>query len=314
MSLFDPREPASSGPSRPSRSPKPNHLLRVAELSMLVCRRTLRTYSCGRSKHTFTQPQLMSCLVLKAYLKQTYRGVVEVLELSDALCRALGLAKVPTHTTHTTLEMFAGRVASPELVDQIIGEVLALCREAGAEVAEVAVDSTGVECSPASVHFRDRSGRRRARYVKLSLAVACVSMLAVSAVASVGPTPDLAETPTLLWRASGRCSPRVAYFDSGYDAEKVHHFCRRGWGVSSAGRGVSSFIPPFARGGHGVIKSGYRAEMARRGMPPSFGRRWHAESFVSAMKRVTLPFVRARLEPAMLREAMLNVLAYALHR
>lgn len=310
MSLFDAQAPAPSGSSGSPKA-KANLLLRVAELSMLVCRRALRNYSCDRSKHTYTQPQLMSCLVLKAYLKQTYRGVVEVLELSDVLCRVLGLSKVPTHTT---LKMFADRVASPELVDEVIGEVLALCREGGVEVGEVAVDSTGVECSPASVHFRDRSGRKRARYVKLTLAVACVSMLAVSAVASVGPTPDLAETPALLWRASGRCSPRAAYFDSGYDAEKVHRFCRHGWGVSSTGRGVSSFVPPFARGGFGVIKSGYRAEMARRGLPRSFGRRWHAESFISGLKRVTLPFVRARLEPAMLREAMLNVLAYALHR
>ena len=240
---------------------------------------------------------------------------MEVLELSDALCRTLGLSKVPTHTT---LKMFDDRVASPELVDEVIGEVLALCREggveAGVEVGEVAVDSTGVECSPASVHFRDRSGRKRARYVKLTLAVSCVSMLAVSAVASVGPTQDMQEAMGVLWRCSGRCSPRAAYFDSGYDAEKVHRFCRHGWGVPDTGRGVASFIPPFARGGFGVIKSGYRAEMARRGLPRSFGRRWHAESFVSAMKRVTLPFVRARLEPAMLREAMLNVLAYALHR
>ena len=305
MSLFDPQ--ASAG----VRSTKPNLLLRVAELSMLVCRRKLRTYSCDRSKHTYTQPQLMSCLVLKAYLKQTYRGVVEVLELSDVLCRTLGLSKVPTHTT---LKMFADRVASAELLDELVGEVLALCREAGVEVGEVAVDSTGVECSPASVHYRDRSGRKRARYVKLSLAVACVSMLAVSAVASTGPTQDMQEAMGLLWRASGRCSPYAAYLDSGYDAEKVHRFCREGWGVGAVGRGVASFIPPFARGGHAAIRSRYRSEMDRRGMPESFGRRWHAESFISALKRVTLPFVRARLEPAMLREALLNVLAYALHR
>jgi len=304
MSLFE-REPQRRDPQ------KANTILRVAQLSMLVCRRQLRSYSCDKSKHTYTQPQLMSCLVLKAYLKQTYRGIVEVLELSDALREALGLGdNVPTHTT---LKMFADRVASVELMDQIVGEVLALCKKAGVSVAELAGDSTGVECSPASQQYLLRTGRKRARYVKLSLVVACVSMLAVSAVASMGPTHDLAEAPALLWRASGRCSPHSVYLDSAYDAEKIHRFCREGWGVAASGHGVASFIPPFARGGHGVIASEYRSKMAK-GMPRSYGRRWHVESFISALKRVTLPFVRARLEPAMLREAMLNVLAYAIHR
>jgi hypothetical protein len=303
MSLFDPQPPRRA-------SAKPNLILRVAQLSMLVCRRQLRSYSCNKSKHTYTQPQLMSCLVLKAYLKQTYRGIIEVLELSDVLRQALGMEKVPTHTT---LKMFADRVASVELIDQIVGEVLALCKKAGVEIGEVAGDSTGVECSPASSHYLLKIGRKRARYVKLSLVVACVSMLAVSAVASMGPTQDLAEAPALLWRASGRCTPHSVYLDSAYDAEKIHRFCREGWGVASTGHGVASFIPPFARGGYGVIASEYRSQMAK-GLPSSYGRRWHVESFISALKRVTLPFVRARLEPAMLREAMLNVLAYAIHR
>jgi hypothetical protein len=286
-------------------------LLRVAEFSMIVCRRQLRSYSCDKSKHTYTQPQLMSCLVLKAYLKQTYRGIVEVLEVSEELRRALGLEMVPAHAT---LKMFADRVASPELIDQIIGEVVALCRQAGVQISEVAGDSTGIECSPASPSFLLRCGRKRGRYVKLSLAVACVSMLAVAAVASMGPSQDEREVMTLLWRSAARCAPAASYFDAGYDQEKVHRFCRDGWGVGQRGRGCASFIPPVARGGFGVIKSGYRARIAKSGLPPGYGHRWHAESFISGLKRTTLSHVRARLEPAMLAEAMLNVLAYAIRR
>src|SRR5688500_20270734 len=97
MSLIE-REPQRRDPQ------KANTILRVAQLSMLVCRRQLRSYSCDKSKHTYTQPQLMSCLVLKAYLKQTYRGIVEVLEMSDALREEQGLGEyVPTHTTLTIL-------------------------------------------------------------------------------------------------------------------------------------------------------------------------------------------------------------------
>src|SRR5687768_1214649 len=99
-----------------------NLLLRVAAISMVVCRRHLASYSCPKSKHAFTQSQLMSCLVLRAYLKQTYRGIVEVMAVSDGLRAALGLdgGRVPHHST---LKKFADRVASPQLIDGIVGQV-----------------------------------------------------------------------------------------------------------------------------------------------------------------------------------------------
>ena len=125
---------------------KHNHTIAVARYSLIACRRHMSSYSHAKSKHTFTQAQLMSCLVLKAYLNLTYRGVVELLELGDGLREALGLAKVPVHTT---LKMFADRCASPELIDGIIGQVLAQAREdGGVQVQELAVDSTGIECTP----------------------------------------------------------------------------------------------------------------------------------------------------------------------
>ena len=151
-------------------------LLRVVGISMVVCRRHLSSYSCPKSKHAYTQAQLMSCLVLRAYLKQTYRGIVELLAVADGLRAALGLedGRVP-HAS--TLKKFADRVASPELLDGIVGQVLAWCRESGGvAVDEVAVDSTGLDPTSASTHFSLRSGRGRRhrdrggrQYVKLSL-------------------------------------------------------------------------------------------------------------------------------------------------
>ncbi|HLL89849.1 MAG TPA: hypothetical protein VK324_11135 [Tepidisphaeraceae bacterium] len=49
-------------------------------------------------------------------------------------------------------------------------------------------------------------------------------------------------------------------------------------------------------------------------LPRACGRRWHAESFFSGMKRVCGSAVRARSVPAMLSEAMLKLLAYAVRR
>jgi len=286
-----------------SGNDKHNDLLAVARFSMIACRRHMSSYSHAKSKHTFTQAQLMTCLVLKAYLNLTYRGIVQVLELSDQLREAMGLAHVPVHTT---LKMFADRAATPALLDGIIGQVLAQVREqSGLPVQEVAVDSTGVECSSASQHYQMRIGRKRGRYVKVMIAVACGSLLAISASASIGPSNDCADCWDVLWHASGRCSPHSGYLDSGFDGERQHAFFRDGMGCAS-------FIPPVVRAKDGGVHSEHRSRCVR--LPKSYGRRWHVESFISGMKRICGSAVRARGESTMCREALLKVLAYTIHR
>jgi hypothetical protein len=45
---------------------------RVAGLAMKLGGRRLSDYGAARSRHDFTQHQLMACLILRAYLKTTY--------------------------------------------------------------------------------------------------------------------------------------------------------------------------------------------------------------------------------------------------
>lgn len=287
-----------------TRHPKRSPLLDLISVALVVSRRHFARYSHARSRHTFTQPQLMACLVLKAHQRQTYRGVVDLLEAAAELREALGLDRgVPRHTT---LKEFEKRAVTPELLDALVGEVLAVARErSGVEVRELAVDSTGVECSPASRHYELRIGRARGRYVKLMLAVACTSLLAVSATASIGPSNDTGDCWGVRWRGSGRCAPHSAYLDSGFDGERVHGFFRDG-------TGTSSFIPPVPRTADGTVRSEHRSKCVT--LPAAYGRRWHVESFISGLKRVCGSAVRARGEAAMLREALLKVLAYTAFR
>ncbi len=56
----------------------------------------------------------------------------------------------------------------------------------------------------------------------------------------------------------------------------------------------------------------HRASCARR--PASYGRRWHAESFFSGLKRVCGQAVKAVQPANQLAEAALKVLAYTLRR
>jgi len=303
LDLFNPLLIHPAAKAR-SRRPRRNELLDVMRLALIVSRRQLNDYSCPKSKHIFTQPQLLACLILKSYKKLSYRGTTELLEASDGLRAVLGLQEVVP--AHTTLLEFSKRTLSPELLDTLVGQLLGLLQENGLVVKEVAIDSTGVETSSASAHFVSRSKRKRDGYVKLSFAVACTSIVLVSLAISVGPCNDLCEASEVMFKASGRCTPDWTLMDSGYDAERMHTF--------SAGWGAMSYIPPVPKTKDGTIKSGQGRIRCGEHRPYLAGKRWHVESFISGMKRTCGSTLAARSEPALKVEAGLKALAYAIRR
>ncbi len=58
----------------------------------------LADYSCQKSPHKFTQPQLFAMLVLKQFFKLDYRGVVTWLSNWSELREALELTRVPNYS------------------------------------------------------------------------------------------------------------------------------------------------------------------------------------------------------------------------
>ena len=77
-----------------SKSPR-----RVAREALRLAQEALPAYSCPRSRHDFTQPQLFAVLALKTFLKTDYRGVVAFLDDFPELRADLGLTKVPHYST-----------------------------------------------------------------------------------------------------------------------------------------------------------------------------------------------------------------------
>ena len=55
--------------------------------------RHLADYGATRSRHDFTQRQLMACLILRAYTKTTYLEVIEFLSVSPSMRRELDCRK-----------------------------------------------------------------------------------------------------------------------------------------------------------------------------------------------------------------------------
>jgi hypothetical protein len=276
-----------------------NRLLVVAEFALAAAQAELPPYSCPKSPKKFTQPQLLACLVLKAHQKQTYQGVTDILAVSDALRTALGLERVPDPST---LCRFADRAATPAVIDRLLGRVLAM---AGPEMGDAAMDSTGLDPGTASAYYEARRGTKHKGYVKVSVLILCGSLLPLGVVISRGPRPDASEAKELLARAKAKGRPERLFADKGYDAEPIHQFCYEEWGTES-------YIAPVIKRADGKAGGKYRSRMIK--LPADYGKRWHAESFHSAMKRTTGSKLGARTDRTQANEAALRVLTYAVRR
>ena len=283
-------------------SAKQNILVEVSRLSLRLASRYMQPYSHTKSPKRFTQAQLMACLILRAYLKTTYRGVIDVLDASAELQKCLGLTRLPHYST---LKYFADRSDTMAIVDAMLSEIV---QSVAGDNEAVAIDSTGVETTSASAYFRTRSGLQRKKYVKLSVCVLCSSMTPAALAVSWGPSNDKAVARELLEKSKAAVQPRTLFADAGYDAEWVHQYCRDGWGVAS-------WIPPAVHRADGQINGKHRSKMTPRRLKRNgYGKRWIVESFMSGLKRTTGSMLAARQQASLFTEAAIRVLAYAIRR
>src|SRR5262245_10427629 len=73
--------------------------LALAREALAVARGALPEYSSKYSRQDYTQHQLFALLALREFLKVDYRGLEQQLGEWSDLREALGLAKVPDHST-----------------------------------------------------------------------------------------------------------------------------------------------------------------------------------------------------------------------
>src|SRR5271156_3299735 len=184
---------------------------RVASLAMRLGGQHLSDYGATRSRHDFTQRQLMACLILRAYLKTTYRGVLEFLSVSPSLRKHLGLGDKLPH--YTTLQKFSARSKVLEIADAMIQTIARAHGRLEPEPTAAAMDATGLETTTASAHFQCRRGGQRRKWVKISTVVLCGSLLPLSLVMDWGPTNDKCQAKDLMTKAQTVALPDTLYAD-----------------------------------------------------------------------------------------------------
>lgn len=278
---------------------------RVARTALVACCRTIEQYRTRWSRKDFSQRQLLATVVLMKLHKTTYRGIVRLLKSMPGVREVLGLSRVPHWST---LHTFATRRGTIEMVNDVLARLAHDLIDAdGGSVGdagrrEQAMDSTGIDCSCASRYYRGRTGKHEAKYVKASAAVVCGLFVPTTVIADWGPSLDKKQALALAGQAVRAVPTSRVLADRGYDLEALHVMLNEEYGVACA-------VPPVPH--HGSVKSPYRSKVPAtiRG----YGRRWHVETFMSLLKRLTGPATNARGALRPLIDTALKVLATAIH-
>jgi hypothetical protein len=135
-------------------------LLVMAQRAYQLAHRAMPEYASKFSKRTFTQPQLLACLILKAYLRFTCREMEAWLVATDRVAHVLRLGRAPDHST--LCWFFQHKVEAPLRHRLLQLSLRALGRESARQQV-VALDSTGFSTERCSRYYRWRRGPSRLR-------------------------------------------------------------------------------------------------------------------------------------------------------
>src|ERR1043165_2835627 len=100
-----------------------NQVLRFTQYSIRVCNRRLPERFSKFHNKLYSPRQLMAILLLKVYLKQTYRGIIHLRHPAPELVEVLGRKALPRHQT---LHEFMKREVSEPLLADLLGELTAM--------------------------------------------------------------------------------------------------------------------------------------------------------------------------------------------
>ncbi len=291
--------------STTSKSPR-----KVLLVAYATAKEALPEYGHRFSPKKFTQHQLLACLVLKAFHKTDYRGIVAILGDAPALCESIGMKCVPHYTTLQKAERRLLNSASGVALLEATVErgIRAKCMQRRVRLA--AVDGTGFETRHISTYYVKRRKRCRegyettayTRFPKAGILCDCRSHMVLSVVPARGPGPDIKHFKKALRAALRFVRIDTIVADAGYDSEESHRFARQECGVRS-------IIPPtIGRRTNKPPTGRWRRHMARRFDKKQYGQRWQVETVNSMIKRLLGSALRARSYWSQCREITLRAI------
>lgn len=276
-----------------------NELIKFTFVSFKTAKMYLSEYSCEKSKHTYTQSQLMALLCLMKRLKVDYRLFALIIQLMPEIQLILGLNDIPHYTT---LQKFFKRIKS-EVIDEIMDLTV---EQFDIKNPWVALDGTGHSCDQASTYFTDKIKKQnkkwRKSFTKNQIAIDTTNQVILSHKVVKGPRHDSKDAIALI-RKTKKYKPIGFSLDKAYDSEEIHT-------VIHEELNSSSLIPLKKRAKKGKYRIGSRSIFTK----PKYHQRCIVETVISVIKRVFGDKNQSRSDKLRNKETKLKNLCYDIYR
>ena len=285
---------------RKGKQPRESRYVTYARLAYAATRATFPAYRHPNSPKTYTQPQLISCVLLGFYLDLSYRDLEDWLLATDAVCQVLELSEVPDHSTLCRTFQHLRLSELEALHAQILATV-------DVETMAVAIDGTGFRATRASQHYVSRRGRTMTDYPQGFYAVSVEQRYILAWRYARGPSGSDAPYWDCLRRRTRRflksLNPHPHWLllgDKGFDGPSARPY---------------DLIPP-RQGQHPVRRPDrrQRLEFVRQArLEGIYGQRWQSETVMSVIKRKSGDALRSLSRRLQRREIAWKALIYNLH-
>lgn len=283
-------------------------LVDFARCALAIGKRVLPLYRSKYSKHTFTQPQLLTILCLMRYEDWTFREAEVRLQEHVELRMALGLKQTPDYTT---FYRFMRRL-STELLQIALQETALKTLKAGSPKRAVfAVDATGLVPGAISTFFINRKrdhgqGLPWHYWLKWVVVVETRHQLLLAQIAKRGPYNDCALLRPLVDIAHKVVPASLVLADAEFDSERNHKHIREIHHMKS--------IIPAKRGKKTWHLQGIRAQMKSNFRTKKYSQRNLIETVFSVVKRKLSTGAPGRSLATQALQALILGLAYNLYK
>jgi len=256
----------------------------VARTALRVASRALPPYSHRFSPKRFTQPQLLTIIVLKTFFKTDFRGIIKLLQDMPQLTKILKLKTVPHYTT---IQKASARLLVLPQAQHLLNRTAKLALANQTKIKLAAIDSTGLQSGHISPYFLQRCSNGRKPHLntqmttwpKMAIIADTRSHVIVSVYPTRGPKSDSAHFKAALSQLPPGMTIEKLLADAGYDSEANHCWARLVCGIKTV-------IPPKIGSPTKLLpKKPFRREMATHFDAKSYRKRGQVETVFSMLKR-----------------------------